>query len=406
MPTLPKKKMAFWSLELNGKEFNDIKRFISSITVEYELNKIAKATLQVESISYLENYFKRNQEIKIKMGWDSLNMVEMFNGIIDKNPEGDASDYLSYSVPLLDKSAGMARREKNQTFPSTVKSSIIRTIAGTNGYSSEIDIKDSSPVKAKEMPIQKGKTDLEFLRECALKWNCLFWINSDTNIIYFMDSDTAHKNGDLIHSTSKFANIDDLAGKYKLGYKTDYSSNNVAKVQWKYGTGKNGNVGSNVVNRTGEKGKTVAPEDFVYEFYDQNYKFSPDIIKKIKADPSFATKIISESVNSPVDSNELTKYWIQYPADGESKTNKNLQSPPVHKVNQLEITVDLNVGDAYLRPPRQATLFCGSDNPRSVTSDLPGWLVNSGSIGRDFYMNKVKHTLSDGMIKTTMELSK
>jgi len=406
MPTLPKKKMAFWDIELNGKQFNEIKRFISSITVEYELNKISKASISVDSVSFLEDYFGRNQEVKILMGWNSLNLVDMFQGKIDKNPEGSASDYMSYQIPLLDTAAGMALREKNTIFPTTVKSSIIRTLAGTNGYASIIDIADSSPIKAKEMPVQKGQTDLEFIRLCAVKWHCLFWINSDTKTIYFMDSDKAHEKGDLLHSASKFANIDDLAGKYKLGYKTDYASNNISQMKWKYGSPKTGNPGSNVVNRTGEKGKTVKQEDYVYEFYDQTYKFSPEIIKKIKADPSFGAKILAESVNSPVDSNELTKYWVKYPANGESKTNKNLQSQPSHKVNQLSIEVDLNYGDPYLRPPRQATLFCGSENPRALTSKLPSWLVNSGPEGRDFYVNKVKHQLTDGMIKTSMELTK
>jgi len=406
MVSLPRKKMAFWDLELNGKKFNEIKRFVSSITVEYEVNKIAKATINVDSISFLEDYFSRNQEVKIKMGWDSLNLVDMFQGKIDKNPEGQASDYLSYQIPLLDTSAGMAKQEKNKVFNSTIKSSIIRTIAGLNGYASVINVKDSTPIKAKEMPLQIGKTDLEFIHECAVKWNCLFWINSDSRTIYFMDSDVAHKQGDLVHAASKFANIDDLAGKYKLGYKTDFAPNNIASIKWKYGAGRNGNAGSNVVNRTGEKGKTVAPEDYVYEFYDQTYKFAPEIVKKIKTDPSFYSKLISEAGQSSVDSNELTKYWVKYPANGDSKTNKNLQSPPSHKVNELSLEVDLNYGDPYLRPPRQATIYCGSDNPRAVSSNLPSWLVNSGSQGRDVFMNKVKHQLSDGMIKTTLEISK
>ncbi len=114
MVSLPRKKMAFWDIELNGKKFNEIKRFVSSITVEYELNKIAKASIQVDSISFLEDYFSRNQEVKIKMGWDSLNLVDMFQGKIDKNPEGQASDYLSYQIPLLDTPAGMAKKEKNK----------------------------------------------------------------------------------------------------------------------------------------------------------------------------------------------------------------------------------------------------------------------------------------------------
>ncbi|WP_411821211.1 hypothetical protein [Leptospira sp. 'Mane'] len=402
---MPKKKMAYWDIELNGKPFNEIKRFVSSISVEYEINKLTQASIQIESVSFLENYFSMNQKLTIKMGWDGLGLIDMFEGEIEKNPEGNASDFLSYTIPLLDSSVSMARREKNMTFPSNKKSDIIKTIAGANGYDVETNIKDASCIKGMETPIQKYKTDFEFLEECATKWNCLFWVDPSVKKIYFMDSDIAHKQGDVIHASSKFRSMDDQSGEYKLGYKTDYAPNNISNLNWKFGTPRNANPGTNIVNRTGEKGKVVSPEDFVTEFYGKTYKYSPEVVKKMKTDPSFSNKVMEESSTKTIEPSEITKYYVAYPADGESKTNKHLQVSPHHRINAVSLDVDLNIGDPYLRPPRQVKLFCGSLNPRALTSNLPNWLVNSGSEGRLFYLNKVKHELTDGMIKTNLELS-
>ncbi|TGN20823.1 hypothetical protein [Leptospira idonii] len=410
MVSLPGKKMAYWTLALNKDKFPEMRKFISGISVEYELNQMPQAEIQVESVSFLENYFSKHQLIDIEMGWNSLNMISMFQGEVERNPTGSASDYLTYSIPLIDGTASMALKEKNTVFTSSKKEEIIKTIIGSNGYNAIVQIKDKSPIKGDEVPIQKGQTDLEFLTNCAEKWNCLFWIDSENKTFYFMDSEIAHSEGDKIHANSKIKNPDDLTGEYRIGYKTDHAPNNIANISWSFGNSREGDLNSKVAESTNENGKVVStddylPETFAYEINQKKYELSPAALERIKSNPNLATKLAEESKKAKPGSKKMTTYWVAYPASGDSKTNKNLQAPPAHKSTTITLNVDLNIGDPYLRPPRKVKLFCGSLNPRALTSNLPNWIANTGKEGRTFNLNKVKHELSDGMIKTSLELT-
>ncbi len=406
MVSLPKQRFAYWDLKIDGRQFNEMKKYISSISVEYELNSISKLAIEVQSVSFLENYFNRGRKIEVKMGWGPLSLVKMFSGKIDKNPTGSTDDFMRYTITALDDSAVMTKKEKVRTFAMPIKQNIVSQIAGENGFIPNVIIKDQFPIAAKEMPIQKASTDLEYLLYCARKWNCVMWIDSSIRTLYFMDADVAHLQGDIIHAASPVKGLNDVAGKYSLGYKTDYAENNVAKIDWKFGKPVSSNGTASVANRQNESGRSPAkPEDYVYEFYGETYKFSPEVIKQIKRNPTFAAKIISQSVTMPIDGSEVSKYWIKYPGSSDSRTNNDLQNNPAHKVNALNVTIDLNKGDVYLRPPRKINLVCGSINSRAVTSDLPRYLVESGRLGRDFNANKVKTVLTDGMIKTSIEAS-
>lgn len=399
--------MPFWDLKLDGTSFNDMKRFISGMEVEYEIGKPDIARVSVESVSFLESFFARGKELEIYFSWSSnpTSMVKMFKGKIDKNPEGSASDFMQYTITAMGKSSLMARKEKVRTFPTAKKSFIINQIAGENGYAPVVQIKDASVIKAQEIPIQKGKTDFEFLSDCARKWGCIFWVDEGMSTLYFLDDSEAHKRGNLIADGKPKNSLLEPPGNYRLGYRTDYAPNNIARLQWKFGKPPVANPGSQIANRQTETGKTVAPEDYVYEFYGNQYKFNPSIIAEIKRNPSAASKYLSKALDEPIFENEKSSFWVKYPANGDSKTNKDGQTLPSHKLNALMCDVELNKGDPYLRPPRKASLICGNSNPRSINADLPGWLVNSGRQGREVNINKVKTGIMSGMMKTSLEFT-
>jgi hypothetical protein len=249
---------------------------------------------------------------------------------------------------------------------------------------------------------------LEYLVECAEKWHCVTWVDTEQTPpkIYFVDSAAAFVKGDDLALSGR-KSIEDTSIKYTLGYKTDYARNNVARVGWKFGKPPTGQAGEKIAIRTDEKGNIVIPEDYVFDLPGfGTYQISPTFRKKAASNPRMYRDILSKANSGAIDASELkTEYWIKYPAGGNSKVNKDKQTLPDHASKGILLDIDLNKGDPYLRPPRQATLYCGSSNPKAVNSNLPQWLVPSGIEGLEININKVKTQLSDGMIKTSLEAS-
>lgn len=95
----------------------------------------------------------------------------------------------------------------------------------------------------------------------------------------------------------------------------------------------------------------------------------------------------------------LRKYFEQVSAG--SRTNEQ-------KINQgdsLNMTVTLNIGDPWLRPPRTAILFHGSDDPKAVSPYLPMFLWDE-DYTRKFTINKVTTSLNDGKLSTEMQMTR
>ncbi len=71
------------------------------------------------------------------------------------------------------------------------------------------------------------------------------------------------------------------------------------------------------------------------------------------------------------------------------------------------MTVDLNIGDPWLRPPRTAKLLYGSTDPKAVSAGLPTFLYEGTKPEvTSFRMKKVKTTLNTGKLDTQISLTR
>ena len=172
--------MVFWDMTIDeSPNWNTIMQdVVSDFSITYEVNAPTKAVISIISESYIEDVFKINRKISISMGFDPLNLVPMFSGVIMKEPMGSASDVLSYSVEAINDEVKLGLFSKNKVHNPPKKNDIISTIATDNGYDSDVDIADTSSIEANALPIQKNKSDLEYLQECAKRWECVFWFTT------------------------------------------------------------------------------------------------------------------------------------------------------------------------------------------------------------------------------------
>jgi len=385
-----KKSMAFWDIEIGGSRLtNMLKKYISGMAFEYSLSGPPLAQISVTSESFMEDIMVEGTTIKANMGWDRLVRAQMISGKIVTPPDGKASQMLGYTLTVAHDSIEMAKFAKNKIYTVPKKSAVVSQVIGEYGYTPVVAISDASPISPKELPIQKNETPMAFLYRCAAKWNCLTWVNN--NIFYFVDADKAHNYGNL----DRLLNIEDLTSEYELGYRVSGKKNNIADLSWKFGTKGGGVKGAK------EDGATTQPEDFDIEIAGQYYKLKPSIQKEIAGNSGATAKYLQLVVSAEASraKDALREYFV--PVTHGSQTNKNKSHPAAHKAGKLTLSINLNHGDPFLRPPRTAVLDAGSE---AIDSDLPGFLFRGGK-PKQYNINKVRTELANGMIKTKLQLS-
>jgi len=392
--------MPFWDILISDVScVSMLKKSIASLSCEYVLNAPAIGQIAFKSHSDFEGMFMEGMPVTIQMGWSPTDLVDMIHGEVVTRPDGVASSELSYTLTIMDKKqVSLSKEAKNRVFKSVEKNLIVDEILSPYNIDFKIEIADTTPIPQINIPIQKNETDMEYLLKISHKWNCLCWIFDDT--IYFVDADKAHEYGNIYRTKS----IEDIYSDYDLNYRYDNGTNNIAKLSWKKKDTKGGGAGTPGATGTDEAGEIKKPTDFEVEAHGKMWRFSPATLKQVKNNPNLINKYINILKNSDYYETEasLKKYFV--PITHNMSTEKSSSSVASHKSAGIELSINLNVGDPFLRPPRKGILQCGTT--ATENSYLPSFLFPEGRYKQYYNINKVKTQLNSGMIKTSLVASR
>ena len=395
------KQMVFWDISVEGSNtwIKIMQDCVASMTITYEVGALPKAVIHLISVSYIEDVFTVGRKVKIGIGFDPIWLVHMIEGTVMKEPNGDATDKMSYSVEIAGLPPKMINTAQNRIMPVPDKMTIISQIAAENGMIPDVLIEDISLFDKYSLPMQMNKTPYEFLIECANRWECVFWFSQNeitgVHTLHFYDAKNAYAYGNLIKKT----HVNDMFPHYQLGYRTDFVPNNVAKVSWKFKPRRGGSPGAISFS---EFGKKENADDWVISFRGQRWELRPEFIKQATKRPDYWKEYLKVTILNGVGNVEATvrKYFRQVPSG-----SKNQQDSYQNEI--LDLNIDLNVGDPYLRPPRTALLYSGSLNPKAVSAYLPLFLYEGDNqMSALFRMKKVETSLSAGKLNTSIELSR
>lgn len=387
-------RMVFWEITVAKAEDSTwvLSHVVAGFKIEYTMNKPTTASITIMSQNYIEDSFTINQPIEIKMGFDRTALVPMFKGKIKVLPSGSATDMLHYVVEAASDDTALSTVSKNVIHSKMTKTQIIETICKKAGIQSDVFIADALPTTSQYMPIQANKTDYEFLKECAAKWGCEFWFTTSNNITtcYFYDKEVAYEYGNLIRTV----NPNDLSAEYILGYRTDSTRNNVAKVAWSFKKPKGGGDGNPIFTGADETGAKEQDRQYTVEYKNERWQIKAKFLKEKRwydyLRQTFANGVVAGSETT------LNYYFEKVTVSSKEHSYK-------HGGKSTHLIVDLNIGDPWLRPPRTAKLFHGSEDPRAVSSYLPRflWEKNESS---SFLIQKVTTSLTAGKISTRLEM--
>jgi hypothetical protein len=406
MATLyPAIKSPQYSMMIGNEEVTSmVKRFIAGASFEYGLEGPPVAQIKMSSNAFIEDLFVSGMPIKFYLGWDAGNMIEMCNGRIITPPDGTAQDKLDFNITVGDSVLQMGTVQKNKTFKIQKKSAIIHSIVAKYGYIPTIDIDDDTAVDPNEWVMQKGQTDLEFIYQCAYKWNCITWVDSTTSgkKFYFMDSSKCHSKGDTLRKKNIFS-IANLFSKpvdeYELAYKVLNKKCNIENIGWKFKKDQGGMLGEPGVYGAGEAGSVARPKDYKIEALGTYWKLKDEVNANLtKAEKAKLAPLVYQAKLSE-QQDLLRKYFV--PLTHDSKTNLNNSHGPDHD-GPIEIEVKLNVGDPFLRPPRSAMLYSGGE---TKSTELPSFLFKTKKSPQKYNINKVKTEFSSGMISTSLVMT-
>lgn len=392
-------KMVYWEFWLYGLNFtNDVRDYISSIKVTHYLDKPTEAEISVTSKSYIEDIFVEGAPIEIKVGYDKLFIPSVFVGKISGLPDGSAKDMINYSVKALGFEAVMSTEERVRTFNIPTKAAIIAQIAAENGLIPDIQITDISRIPARYIPMQRGRTDMEFLIECAAKWACICWF-TPPNTIHFVDEAKAYDLGDALRTRS----TRDLLLVYNFGYRNDRVPNNVEKVSWKFVTPKGGGVGYAGIRGANEtSASAIGRADYQINYNGVVWRLKPRFMSVARTNPAMFGRYAASVFSSGVSDAEynLRHYYEQVT----HTSNVHQDSLPPAGGKYLELTIDLNEGDPLLRPPRNAAIYSGSLNPKADSADLPNWFYRGGYPGR-LKIFETELLYDHGLLKSSIKCS-
>jgi hypothetical protein len=255
-------------------------------------------------------------------------------------------------------------------------------------------------------------TNFEMIRAVASLWNCIGWF-TPPNILHFHDSTAAFSDtfstGGLSSNSLIGITLKEALKKpdaFNLGYMTDAPGvpNNVEHIQWKH-VNQHGDLAGSVA-AFGERAKSSkSPYDDKIYALGATWKMRPDIQEEIKKNPARAAYYAGLAAASTVSfrAYQLLKklYYI------ESYDNSDSKEVPAHASSGLELQIDLNEGDPYLKPPMVGYLYHGSDNPR-LTAYLPQWLFKHSPDGDSptiVNINTVEIFYEQGRLKQRLDCS-
>lgn len=410
-------KMVYWKIELSGIDVTDLLlKFVKSIEITdsiispknkgKKLDVPSKAKISISSKDYIEDFFVEGMEISIWMGYDRLINPLVFSGTIRMLPDGSASEMLHYTVKAYGDGTELAMKERNRLYLSTVKSDIISQIAVVNGYIPCIDVKDYQPIPVKYMPFQRKMTDLEFLHKCAYDWRCVFWFKQGTlaKTLYFVDAEKAHRIGD--DGTPRFG-FGFTPSEYSLGYRTDKVECNVESVNWTHTPPGSASISSPFVGGATEDGEVTGIFQRRIFIKGQYWKMKKEFIAEAKNDMTKLKKafgVVFKAQFSLEAYQGISEYWR--PEKYTESTSRDV--PPSHKELGFDISINLNVGDPYLKPPRNAFLWGGTLSPRADGADLPAWLFRNSVWSGGPAKLKINETIlsySGGRLKSNLKCS-
>jgi len=398
--TSPDKRMIHWELDIAGGDATYMLReYINSFSWEYKINGVSRLDISVTSVSYVEDFFVPNLPVELRMGYYPTSLITVFRGKVTKEPTGSASDKMSYSLVCAgNESSSMGNRSQNRTYQGLNKAAIISQVASRNGYQSNVFISDSNILAAGNSPIQRSQTDLEFLRDCASRWDCIMWFDQN-DVLYFHDAGLAHDEGDL----NRTINDEDLLPDYDLGYRTDQTKNNIELIEWRFKNTRGGGSGGGV-RGADENGNNEEEEDYTVEYNGMIYRLKPAHLARVRENPLYWTQLStmwSATEVANLDTN-IREYFVAVRVA--SSTNADMSGPGSHNGTQIEVKAKLNSGDLYLRPPRHAKLYSGTENPRADTADLPLFLYRYDQPQR-YNIDEVENEYKNGNITTQLKMS-
>lgn len=428
-------RMVYWKFELNGGDITSLLleviksiKIRDSILPSGEPKEITKgknkgtikapseATISVSSKDYVENIFLPGSEIKIYMGYDKLVNPLVFSGKIRMFPDGSASEMLHYTVKAYGDAIVMALKERNYVPSKLTKKDIILEIALRNKLTPTVEISDSSFIPIQFVPIQRKQTDLDFITQCAYNWNCVFWVKTSALggiDLFFMDSKKAHAYGDT--ESKKFGRLigplysNPNSSEYNLGYRTDRTKCNIAKIDWTQNTSAIDSL-PDVATVVGalEDGTTKGKNSFSIKIKGQTWIMKNKYAKeadRMGANGAHAYAIgLFKSAVTFEGYKGISQYWE--PEKYTENTNKDIPVP--HGNLGIDISIDLNEGDPYLKPPRNALLWDGTINTNADSANLPSWLFQNAtweSGPAKLKINEITLHYSGGRLKSNLKCS-
>lgn len=393
-------KMAHWEILVNGKKANAvINKHVESVSVTYSLKQPTQAKIVMRVPTMWEDFFVDGALVEIRFGYTKISLVSMITGRAVARPEGSAEESIQYAVTVIDDVLQLNSVQRIKVFgKNPTKIGIISEVASTAGLIPNIGISDISPISQKYIPKIIGKTDLQFLYDCARKWHCIMWIEG--NSLHFYDADIAHNQGDL----NKIPNSNDFKLYYELGYRNPLSTSNIKSVNWKRLSVKKGKAGDTSSFGTDRKGRVREPSDYEIDALGKIWVFKAEVLKSIRGDRNKALLYINAAITGPVSETyaRLRKYFKPLTSGAGSSTNNDKKGLPAHKRGKLELNVQLNVGDPNLRIPRTMILKGGAGDKGSP--ELPNYLFRDGK-EQKYFANEVVTSLTGGMFETNIRMT-
>ena len=415
-------RRAWWKIHIAGVDATDVVGpFVSGFTVRDTIlpkprsgkseYSPSEADIKFTSKDYIEDWFIPGASIVINAGYDRIRTPKVFEGIITSYPDGQAKEMLNYTVKAYGDSSKLGLKEKIRTFTQTRKADVIAQIASENGWGVQMSIKDSGPFKEQFTPIQSGKTDLQFLWECATKWRCAIWFDQSTKTLYFCDADIAHKFKPLVQNPSSlttggFGKPDITAGIYNLGYRNDYVKNNVDSVKWKHSPARGAEAADGGISGFGEIGDTFDKFGKILAL-GQTWELKPEYRREAMNRPWLFAKFVVMATKLTVQGQgyeALKKFYTVVPF------GDNAHNPITTGGGDtgFEIDVELKEGNPDVKPPFRAKLYYGSYMYNADSSFLPRWLANTNKAQRDcinLFVNTTELSLDNGMLQSKFNCS-
>lgn len=390
-----------WEVKIFRSNITSVLRpFISSIQCEYTTDdkgtKPPEAIISFTSQWFPEDLFRDGIEVSVRMGWDRQNMATMIFGTVLFEPSGTAGSELSYRARIKSKIMALARRERiGESFHGRTKREIIAEIAGRNDYDIKVSITDAARIPKdetiKQGNMKKGETDLELLYRLSRQWECVTWVDDVKKIIYFIDADRAHDFGDTLRIPTARDILDvPQSSSYELHYK--FGRNNIASLSWKKGPALKGDPSG-----AQPAVKTLISEDKEDQQDEDNITTQREVDgeKKIweMKEETERNVSISELIESRAEFGIATdtEAWLnQYFVPmtvGSGKTITNEVRPRADKRRGYAIDIELNIGDEFLRPPR--------DRPFSSLVNHRDFLRMKMIGFRDFFLGRMRTELEN-----------